>query len=63
MIYRTVLIIQLQECSQMILRLSSLNMGQLFDDIERIFHDQNTVFKLNLSFGCILFNNETEQMQ
>ena len=44
-------------------RLSSLDMGQLVDDIELIFHDQNTVFKLNLSFGFILFNNETEQMQ
>jgi hypothetical protein len=38
-------------------------MGELVDDIERIFHDQTTVFKLNLSFGFILFNNETEQMQ
>ena len=38
-------------------------MGQLVDHIERIFHDQTTVFKLNLSFGFILFNNETVQMQ
>ena len=30
-------------------------MGQLGDDIERIFEDQSTVFKLNLSFGFILF--------
>jgi hypothetical protein len=37
-------------------------MGQLVDDIERIFHDQTTVFKLSLSFGFI-YNNETEQMQ
>ncbi|CAB4000813.1 Zinc finger and SCAN domain-containing 22, partial [Paramuricea clavata] len=44
-------------------RLSSLNMGQLVDDIDRIFEDQSTVFKLNLSFGFVLFNNETEQMQ
>jgi hypothetical protein len=40
-------------------RLSSLNMGQLVDDIDRIFEDQSTVFKLNLSFGFVLFNNET----
>jgi hypothetical protein len=38
-------------------------MGQLVDDIERIFDDQSTVFKLNLSFGFILFNNDTEEMQ
>jgi hypothetical protein len=38
-------------------------MGQLVGDIERIFEDQTTVFKLNLSFGFVLFNNETEQMQ
>ncbi|CAB4020669.1 Hypothetical predicted protein, partial [Paramuricea clavata] len=44
-------------------RLSSANMGQLVDDIERIFEDQSTVFKLNLSFGFVLFNNETQQMQ
>jgi hypothetical protein len=44
-------------------RLSSVNLGQLVDDIERIFEDQTTVFKLNLSFGFVLFNNETHQMQ
>ena len=38
-------------------------MGELVSDIERIFQDQTTVFKLNLSFGFVLFNNETEQMQ
>ena len=38
-------------------------MGQLVDDTERIFEDQSTVFKLNLSFGFILFNNDTEGMQ
>ena len=32
-------------------------------DVERIFEDQTTVFKLHLSFGFILFNNDTEQMQ
>ncbi|CAB3993894.1 Zinc finger and SCAN domain-containing 22, partial [Paramuricea clavata] len=44
-------------------RLSSVNMGQLVDDIDHIFEDQSTVFKLNLSFGFVLFNNETQQMQ
>ena len=44
-------------------RLNSLNMGELVSDVERIFQDQTTVFKLNLSFGFVLFNNETEQMQ
>ena len=38
-------------------------MGQLVDDIERIFDDQSTVFKLNLFFGFILFHNDTEEMQ
>ena len=44
-------------------RLNSLNMGELVSDVERIFQDQTTVFKLNLSFGFVLFNNDTEQMQ
>ncbi|CAB4018814.1 Zinc finger and SCAN domain-containing 22 [Paramuricea clavata] len=44
-------------------RLSSANMGQLVNDIDRIFEDQTPVFKLNLSFGFVLFNNETQQMQ
>ena len=44
-------------------RLNSLNMGELVGDVERIFQDQTTVFKLNLSFRFVLFNNETEQMQ
>jgi hypothetical protein len=38
-------------------------MGQPVDDIEHIFEDQSTIFKLNLSFGFILFNNDTEEMQ
>ena len=38
-------------------------MGELVQDVERVFEDQTTVFKLNLSFGFILFNNDTEQMQ
>ena len=44
-------------------RVNSLNMGKLVGDVERIFQDQTTVFKLNISFGFVLFNNETEQMQ
>jgi hypothetical protein len=38
-------------------------MGQLVNCIQHIFEDQSTVFKLNLSFGFVLFNNETQQMQ
>ena len=38
-------------------------MGQLVNNIQHIFEDQSTVFKLNLSFGFVLFNNETQQMQ
>ena len=38
-------------------------MGELVDDVEQIFQDQTSVFKLNLSFGFVLFNNDTEQMQ
>ena len=44
-------------------RLNSLNMGELVHDVERIFQDQTTVFKINLSFGFVLFNNDTEEMQ
>ena len=38
-------------------------MGELVQDVERILQDQTTVFKLNLSFGFVLFNNDTEVMQ
>jgi hypothetical protein len=38
-------------------------MGQLVNNIQHIFEDQTTVFKLNLSFGFVLLNNETQQMQ
>ena len=44
-------------------RLNSLNMGELVSDVEHIFRDQTTVFKLNLSFGFVLFNNDMEEMQ
>ena len=38
-------------------------MGELVSDVEHIFEDQTTVFKLNLSFGFVLFNNDIEEMQ
>ena len=38
-------------------------MGELVHNVEQIFQDQTSVFKLNLSFGFVLFNNDTEQMQ
>ena len=44
-------------------RLSSMDMSEFSTYVEHIFEDQTTVFKLNLSFGFVLFNNDTEQMQ
>ena len=44
-------------------RLNSMDMSEFGTYVQRIFQDQTTVFKLNLSFGFVLFNNETEQMQ
>ena len=44
-------------------RLSSMDMSEFSIYVEHIFEDQTTVFKLNLSFGFVLFNNDTEQMQ
>ena len=41
-------------------RLKSLNMGELVGDVERKFQDHTPVFKLNLSFGFVPFNNEME---
>ena len=38
-------------------------MSEFSTYVEHIFEDQATVFKLNLSFGFVLFNNNTEQMQ
>ena len=38
-------------------------MVQFVNNIQHIFEDQTTVCKLNLSFGFVLFNNETQQMQ
>ena len=43
-------------------RLSSMDMSEFSTYVEHIFEDQTTVFKLNLSFGFVLFNNDTEQM-
>ena len=44
-------------------RLSSMDMSEFGTYVEHIFEDQTTVFKLNLSFGFVLFNNDTEQIQ
>ena len=44
-------------------RLSSMDMNEFRTYVEHIFEDHTTVFKLNLSFGFVLFNNDTEQMQ
>ena len=44
-------------------RLSSMDMSEFSTYVEHIFEDQTTVFKLNLPFGFVLFNNDTEQMQ
>ena len=43
--------------------LNSMDMSEFGTYVEHIFQDQTTVFKLNLSFGSVLFNNKTEQMQ
>ena len=40
-------------------RLSSLQPQELITHLNNIFTDQSTVFKLNVSFGFILGNNET----
>ena len=44
-------------------RLNSPHPSMLEKFIDPIFHDQSTAFKLNLSFGFILMNNETEKFQ
>ncbi|XP_031574894.1 uncharacterized protein LOC116308570 [Actinia tenebrosa] len=44
-------------------RVDTLNTEDLIRQIQRIFQDQSTVFRLNLSFGFILRNNETGQLQ
>ena len=40
-----------------------MDMNEFSSHFERIFDDQTPVFKLNLFFGFVLFNNDTEQMQ
>ena len=44
-------------------RLSSLQPQELITHLGNIFTDQSTVFKLNVSFGFILRNNETGALQ
>ncbi|KAJ7382807.1 hypothetical protein OS493_032768 [Desmophyllum pertusum] len=44
-------------------RLSSLQPQELTAHLDQIFTDQSTVFKLNVSFGFILRNNETGELQ
>jgi ribosomal protein L37AE/L43A len=44
-------------------RLNSTDITNLGQYLNSIFEDQTTAFKLNLSFGFILMNNETEQFQ
>ena len=44
-------------------RLSSMDMNEFSTYVDHIFENQTTVFKLNLSFGFVSFNNDTEQMQ
>ena len=43
--------------------LSSLQPQELITHLNNIFTDQSTVFKLNVSFGFILRNNETGALQ
>ena len=44
-------------------RLSTINPGSLREQLSRVFTDQFTVFKINLSFGFILRNTETGALQ
>ena len=44
-------------------RLPSLQPQELINHLDQIFADQSTVFKLNVSFGFILRNNETGDLQ
>ena len=44
-------------------RLSSLQPQELVNHLNDIFTDQTTVFKLNVSFGFILRNNEAGALQ
>ncbi|KAJ7387824.1 hypothetical protein OS493_001170 [Desmophyllum pertusum] len=44
-------------------RLSSLQPQEIIRHLDQIFTDQSTGFKLNVSFGFILRNNETGELQ
>ena len=44
-------------------RLHSTDITELERYVDDIFRDQTTAFKLNLSFGFVLMNNETGQTQ
>ncbi|KAL9974065.1 hypothetical protein ACROYT_G011063 [Oculina patagonica] len=44
-------------------RLTSLDPQELKRHTQRIFYDQSTVFKLNISFGFILRNNDSGALQ
>ena len=44
-------------------RLDNLNPQELLQHLNQVFADQSTVFKLNISFGFILRNNETGESQ
>ena len=44
-------------------RLTSLQPQEISNHLDDIFTDQSTVFKINVSFGFILRNNETGELQ
>ena len=44
-------------------RINTLNTNDLIQHVDPIFQDQTTVFRLNVSFGFILRNNETGELQ
>ena len=44
-------------------RVSSLQPRELIQHLDKTFADQSSVFKLNVSFGFILRNNETGDLQ
>lgn len=44
-------------------RIETLNTDDLNLQIQHVFQDQTTVFRLNMSFGYVLRNNETSQLQ
>ena len=44
-------------------RLTSLQPQEISNHLDEIFTDQSTVFKINVSFGFILRNNKTGELQ